>query len=476
MMQKKLEFFKNTAILGLGVFFSKAATFILLPFYTIYLSPSEFGLLDLLLTYIAYVAPFVILQLDWSIFRLLVDARDDPREIKRILSTGIHLIMSVAGGTLVLLLLTNLVIDIPKLSSITLLILSSISMTVLLQIARGLGKNKNYAIANMVNGLTTVAMFFVLVAWMNLGINGALLSLAIANTISSLYLFITLKIHKYLGFSSVDKTLRKKMIAYSLPLVPEGASWLIVNASDRIIITLFIGVAANGIYAVASKYALIMTVVFGIFHLSWSQAVSTHINDKDSFISDISNIALRLFGSLGLILIALLPLVFSKLIDSNFQEAYMYIPILITANFFLAIAGVYSGVYIAKNQTRQIAKTTLIAAAINIIVSLALINYIGIYAVALSSLMAYVFLALYRHYDIRKYVNVAYDSTILLSLIVLYPLIIASYYFNDMTLNYVSLIITVIFMFVINKNTLLAIKSKLLNKYTKDKGLYEETL
>ena len=58
------------------------------------------------------------------------------------------------------------------------------------------------------------------------------------------------------------------MYQYSIPLVPNGISWWIVNVSDRTIITAIIGTAANGIYAVSNKFPTILSSLLGIFNLS----------------------------------------------------------------------------------------------------------------------------------------------------------------------------------------------------------------
>lgn len=43
------------------------------------------------------------------------------------------------------------------------------------------------------------------------------------------------------------------MVLYSLPLIPNAILWWVMQVSDRYILTLFLGVAANGLYTVAAK-------------------------------------------------------------------------------------------------------------------------------------------------------------------------------------------------------------------------------
>lgn len=463
-MRKKQELIRNTAILSIGVLFTRLISFLLLPFYTLYISPSEYGVTDLILTYVAYLAPFIILQSDWAVFKFLIDAHGDEKKIKQISSTSAHMASVFTAISISALLVLNYFISIPYLVYIILLLIASVLAVVMLQYARGLGKNAIYSVSSIISGTIGILSFFIFVAWLSLGVEGILLSSVISQLSGAIYIIIVLKVYRYISFSNIDRELRKKMLGYSWPLAPEGISWWVMNASDRTIISIVIGVAANGVYAVANKYASILTILFGIFNLSWSQSISAHINDKDSFVSDVVNVAARLFGSIGLMLIAILPLIFSLIINHAYNEAYMYVPILVLANVFYAIAGIYSGVYIAKNLTKQIAITTIVASIINIIVNLSLIFYIGVYAAAISTLIAYIVLALYRHYDVQKYVSITYDKRILTIMVVLYGFVGVLYYINNLSGNIVSVIITAIAVIALNKSIINVMKNKVMSK------------
>lgn len=82
-----------------------------------------------------------------------------------------------------------------------------------------------------------------------------------------------------------------------------------------------------------------------------------------------------------------MPLVFPILINANYSDAYYQIPIYMVAALFNVIQGLYSVIYVALKKTKEIAKTTVVSALINIAVNLLLINYIGLYAATISSLV-----------------------------------------------------------------------------------------
>ena len=67
MSNKYKDLIKNTVILGISRLISPLVSFILLPIFTTLIPPEEFGVVDLLITYIALIVPIVSLRLDLGI-------------------------------------------------------------------------------------------------------------------------------------------------------------------------------------------------------------------------------------------------------------------------------------------------------------------------------------------------------------------------------------------------------------------------
>ena len=81
--------------------------------------------------------------------------------------------------------------------------------------------------------------------------------------------------------SLFDKEELKAIIKYSLPLVPNQLSWWVVGASDRLVVSHFLGVAYNGLYSVANKFSTIYITFYNIFNMAWTESAALHFNDKD---------------------------------------------------------------------------------------------------------------------------------------------------------------------------------------------------
>ena len=86
-MKREKQLLKNTVIVAIGQICTKFISFFLLPLYTALLTTEEYGVVDLLNTYISLLLPLIFLQIDQSIFRYLIDARKDEDNKKKLITT-----------------------------------------------------------------------------------------------------------------------------------------------------------------------------------------------------------------------------------------------------------------------------------------------------------------------------------------------------------------------------------------------------
>ena len=468
-MNKKRELAKNTFIILAGKISTQMITFFMLPLYTSYLLTKEYGLVDLITTYVTLIIPIVTLDTEMAMFRFLIDRRKDKKETSNLLSNNfVFLTISLSIFTILYLLIIPF-INIP----FKYLILADIIICVLssnfLQIARGMGRNIDYSIGCIVTGLSIVLLNIVFIIYLRMGAFGMLLGTALGNLMCDIYLFIRLKLYKHLTFKKTDKKTIKSMLAYSIPLVPSTLSWWIINISDKTIISIFIGVAANGIYAVSNKFATIFSSVLNIFNLSWGESAALHIEDKDrdKFFSDVFNTIFKLFSSLGLGIIACMPFIFSILVNKNYNDAYNYLPILIVGVCINVLLVLYNGIYIAKKLTKKVASITVIGAIVNVAINLIFVKYIGLYAAALSTAIACLVMTLHRHFDSKKYVKIKYEKMIFINALLLFTITIFAYYNRNTKLQIIALIISIIYAYIANRKLLKSFKTSFLNKIIK---------
>ena len=164
-------------------------------------------------------------------------------------------------------------------------------------------------------------------------------------------------------------------------------------------------------------------------------------------------------------MIACMPFIFPLLINSKYNGAFNQIPILILGAVFNVVVCLYSAVYIAKKMTKQVATVSIIGAIINITINVLFIKYIGVYAASISTAISYFAMMLYRHIDLKKYVNIKYESGLIVKTFLIFTFSIILYYQKNMILNIINLIVVVIYAFIMNKDFLSSGKKLFLSKF-----------
>ena len=102
--------------------------------------------------------------------------------------------------------------------------------------------------------------------------------------------------------------------------------------------------------------------------MSWTESASENVDDENNttYMQSVMNKSIRFYSSVNIGIIACMPCAINFLVNQSFAKAYYYIPILMTAAFFHSIANLYGSIYTAYKMTKEIAKTTVLAAVLNI--------------------------------------------------------------------------------------------------------------
>ena len=459
-MSKGKDLAKNTAIVSIGKICTQLITFFLLPVYTTVLSNEEYGVVDLLNTLTSLLLPIATLQIEQGVFRYLIDCRENKEKQTTLITTIMRfMIIQLIICIIIFLCASPFIHNEYKYFLMANLVMGMFS-TILLQICRGLGDNPTYAIGSFITGALTVVLNVIFIVSFHWGAYGMLGATAISNLLCSVYIFMKKKIYKYIKPKQYDKTTLKEIIKYSVPLIPNMISWWIVSASDRTIISAVIGIAQNGIYSAANKFSGVFTTLYSVFNLTWTESASININseDRDEFFSKILDFVIRFFGCLCLGTIAVMPFVFNVLINEKFAEAYYQIPILILGSVFNILVSFIGSIYVAKKLTKEIAKTSVIAAIINIGVNVVLIKSIGLYAASISTVIAYVLMFIYRWIDVKKYVKFNVNNILWFVLIIIYGVTIFTYYLRSLVISAVVLGVVAIFAIIANINSVTYLK------------------
>ena len=458
MSKRNKEFFLNTLIIFLGKLSTRFIVFLLLPLYTAILSQEEYGLADLITSYITLLIPVVSLELELGVFRFLIEAKNDSKKQGDVLTIAFRLYFFLGLVFTGLFFIADNIFHFPYHYSILASVLIGFYCGLFQQIARGLNDNISYSVSCFIAGVSTTIANIILIKQIGFGGEGILISTVIGNALCTIFLFFKLKIGKRIS-RKYDKELSKELVRYSLPLVPNTVSWWIINAADRTVVTALLNVAKNGIYAVSVKFPSAVAGIFYTYQISWSQSAALHVDDEDAdvFYSEMFDLTARVFGAICISLIGVMPWVFPIFVKPGFAEAYKYVPWAMFGVYLYALSTMFNGIYTAKKDTKVVARTASIGAAINLLMDLPLVPLVGIYATSISTMTAYLFMLVYRAIDIKRYSSVKYDYK-LLAVITLFYLAVSFCYYNANTpVQIIGCVTALVFSIYINRSLVIKV-------------------
>lgn len=468
-MSKEKELIKNTVILSLGKFLPKLTTFITLPIITACLTKAEYGTYDLLGTLIMLVIPIATLQIQSAAFRFLIDCRGNREESTKIISNifAVTIPVTILASIVIGFYFSNLGVKNGILISVYFFV-DTIYMTVG-QIARGKGHNMQYAMASVANSAISMVLIVLFLKARNMGLFGLILSLTISYLICIIYLLMSSKIIGYCRFSGISIKTIKELIGYSWPMIPNNLSAWVLKLSDRLVITYFLGIEANAVYAVSNKIPNLLSMAQGVMVMAWSENASIAVNDQDAkeYYSKVLDKVTNLMFSCTAVLIAATPIMFRILIRGDYAEAYYQIPMLIFAMFFYVMSSFFGGIYIAHKRTKNVGISTMVAAGINLVIDLVMVNIIGIWAGSISTLIAYFVLYIYRMINCQKFqpITVNHVKNVIEYVILIVMLLIC--FQNTVWLNILNILLSLCLLCIFEGKNLLSIMGNILEKRKK---------
>lgn len=402
-------FFKNSFIYTIGTVFTKGIGIFLLPIYTRYLTPAQYGIMDLFMILGSLVSLTIALEIHQAVVRFYQDTKDENEKIQYV-STAflfttlvylVYLFLSIFfSDTFTLYLLDNI-----KYKSIFLLGTLSIFtsglfyFTSLQLIVQTLAKKS--VIVSIVNVICIASIAIYLLVFQNMKIESIFIGQIIGNSIGTiLSLYYTKKSYKLVFIYQKFK----ELIAFSLPLVFSSVAIFIAIFIDRIAIKYFLGLDELGIYGLAYRFAFVTSLIMVGFQNALSPLIYKHYKEKETPLNIVKLFELFwifvIFVTVGSILFSKEVIVLMS--TEAFYGAASVIPLLVLAVFFGNMYIFLPGLNIAK-KTKIIASISILGAFLNTGLNFLLIPLFGIEGAASATVLSAVIIFVIRIIMSQKY-------------------------------------------------------------------------
>jgi len=424
---------KDTLMYGVANFGSGILTFLMLPLYTHYFTTAEYGFWDLVVTTSTLLAPFITFELVAAVHRWLLIEKDEEKQ-KSIITTGAFTILRNLVFFNVVAIIIIFIVQLPYGWEALVFINLSVASSFIQQCARGLGFNKLFASLGIIQTTITVALnlFFILV--LELRLEAFFYASIIAFICVILFAWTRMRFSKYIASKSYSMESLSAFLKYAIPIIPGAASWWIITMSDRYFITAYLGMDANGIYAVANKIPAILLMMNTVFSLAWKDnaIISFDAADKNAYYSNVFRHFFRLMTTAVICLTLLAKPILALVIGASFYSAWKYIGILLLGTLFNACSLFWAAGYHGAKKTNVIFVTSIIGAFVNVLFNVIFIQFFGMYAVVISTFLAFLITWVLRVFSAKPYFNIKMNVRDLVVLFILIPVaIIIPFIFNE---------------------------------------------
>ena len=428
-MNKAVRFIKTAGIYFVGNILTRMIGFFLLPLYTKNLSPSEFGNYDLIISIISFLVPVVFFQIWDGMFRFGFE-KNKIKEKYDLISNSFFVFII---GAIIYTIIYTISFVLLKQSFSILIFFYGILFALQYQysfIARVFLENKLFVSSGVLNTLVTAISNIVMIIGFGMREESLYLSSVIGMLVQVIMIEIKLSPLRKFTRKAIHKNEIINMIRFSVPLCIATISYWLLSGYTKVCISQQLGVYENGLYAVANKFSIMISLVVSVFQYAWNEIaymMARDENRKDQYHSSIEYIVKVILLGSG-ISILFIKLIFPYLIDRSYLEALQIIPLALIGVAVNSLAGFLGTIFMTEKKTKYILWTTIISAIINILTTDIFIKLWGLQGATAALCLSFTILAVIRISIISNMFKFKIAASYLIDILLL---IIAVYIFYN---------------------------------------------
>jgi O-antigen/teichoic acid export membrane protein len=392
---------RHSAVYGLGNVVAKAIGFLMVPFYTHYLAPVDYGTLEILDLSMSLLGMLLNMGMTAALLRCYSSV-PTLREKNRAVSTA-FLFVTVTGlltfmaGTALARPATGMLLG-PGVPSTYLLM--SFSSFVLGYIAnlprtylRAIEASGAFVMVDTAALILMLGLNIYFIAVLKIGLVGILLSSLISASLQ--VILLSFWTFKKAGFGFSGRLLRQ-MMGFGLPLIFSNLALFTLNFADRFFLKHFQSLDAVGIYAVGYKFAFMLNyLIVQPFFVMWQgRMYEIHKRpDHAAVFSQIFMLYSILLMYAGLALSVFSPEVVGLMVGRSFSGGVEIIPVVTLAYVFCGIGYFAQLGMFLTNRTKIIGGLSAGAAVLNLGLNYFLILHGGMLGAAWATLLSFAAIA-----------------------------------------------------------------------------------
>jgi O-antigen/teichoic acid export membrane protein len=410
---------RASTVYGLSNLGIRALNFLLLPVYTRFLSPADYGIIALVETLAVLLATVVGMGFDASLQRLYFRHVENPVALSSYIGSTLKLAVLVETGFVLLVLAAGPWVQHATFhgSSVPFRYVAIASITaaamqfygyrlVLYQAER---RPWAYAVLSFLSFALTASFSIALVVFAGRGVTGMLGGKLIA---ALLCLPVAIVLTRHALHSPFQWAYVRETVAMGVPLVPHLLMALGLITADRFVLAHYRDLREVGLYAIAYTLGMIMSLITISLNQAWAPVyydVARKGEEGRNVLGKMCSgliIALTAVACFG----ALIAQSFvARFLDHRYISAGQVVPWIIGAYLAHSLFALFSLAAMQARRTRLIMVGSFVALVVNTALNFALIPHWGMYGAAYATLIAYVIEAMVMYVLAQRAYRLDYD-------------------------------------------------------------------
>ncbi|HEY5603516.1 MAG TPA: oligosaccharide flippase family protein [Gammaproteobacteria bacterium] len=436
---------KGSFIYGLGGALNRFIQLLLLPVFTAYLSPGDFGVIAMLALVTMFIVPVFSFGLGTSVGVCYFNA--EQSQDKKIIIFNALIILAISSLFLIIVsylckdeISVLLFGDSKYADYITLSVLTAAIMVVVQPFQLRLQfeqKAKIFALISFATVLatTTFGIFFIVI--LDRSVAGYL-EASLIGQFTSLVMFASVTLsNNVLRFSK--KTIQK-LLNHGIPMIPSFLFLFIMQNGVRYPLEWFHGLDAVGVFTVGASFGLVLGVFTNAFISAWTPFALSYSNkqvEASNLLGRVTYYYMVIFGFCVVLFFLFAKPAVMLFTTAQFHDAYQVVGFVAASQYLNALFLMLLPPIYFSEDVKVVTRIQFLSTLLTIAMFTLLIPKAGIIGAAFSVFFASMFMVVIQYLWVRKekYLRINYELKKMLKLLsIIVCLSSASFLFADSSL------------------------------------------
>lgn len=406
----------STFTYGIASVLQKGLIFLLLPIYTRYFAPAEYGVIALVTLLMTGITGFFNLGTGNSMGILFFQSQPEDRG-SLVWSTFLLLIINssiLCGLTFFFSQTISLALfDKEGLGNFIKIAVVTLFFTTVTDpfysYLRMVRKEKTYVFLTTIDCVLSILLSILMIVFLKMGIKGFFIAALVSKILSALVIYIVVGTKLKFSFRA---SYFKPLVRIGLPSIFGVFAFMLIDLIDRKFISYFLGDQAVGIYSLGYNLGMVMLIVVNAFNTSWAPFFMSFVNrvsETREIFGKVLKYYLIVFCFLSIFFFGFARVIIEIIATQQYAPAYLLIGIIAASYIFKGCYVIFlPGIYFSyKTYVQSIVEW--VAAIINICLNFVLIQHFGMMGAAIATFVSYLALPVITYLVGRKILMVHYQ-------------------------------------------------------------------